>query len=137
MKPKPLPHVGPFTRPYWEAARAGKFMIQRCRRCGQAIHYPRPWCPHCWNTELDWFAACGRAEVVTYTVVHQPPSEAFASQVPYVLAVARLEEGPHMMANVVDIDPARMRVGLPVRIVFEERSGGFCVPQFTPAEDPP
>ncbi len=135
MKPKPLPHVGPFTRPYWDAARESRFMLQRCRRCRQAIYYPRPWCPHCWSTELEWMPACGRGQVITYSVIHEPPSEAFVSEVPYILAVARLEEGPQMMANVLGIEPARMRVGLPVRIVFEERSGGFRVPQFAPAEE--
>lgn len=135
MKPKPLPHLSPFTHPYWEAAREHKFMLQRCRLCHRAIHYPRPWCPYCWSTELDWTPGSGRAEVITYTVVHEPPSEAFAADVPYILAVARLEEGPQMMANVIGIEPARMRVGLPVRIIFEERSEGFRVPQFAPAQE--
>ena len=137
MKPKllPLPHVGPFTRPYWEAARENKFVLQSCQRCHQAIYYPRPWCPYCWSTKLDWMPACGRGEVITYTVVYEPPSEAFASEVPYILAIARLEEGPQMMANVLGIEPSRMRVGLPVRIVFEERADGFRVPQFAPAEE--
>jgi uncharacterized OB-fold protein len=52
-----------------------------------------------------------------------------------ILAVARLEEGPQMMANVVGIEPARMRVGLPVRVIVEERSEGFSVPQFAPVEE--
>jgi uncharacterized OB-fold protein len=73
--------------------------------------------------------------VVTYTVVHQPPSAAFASEVPYVLAVVRLAEGPQMMANILHADPARVRVDLPVRVVFEERAGGVRIPQFEPVEE--
>lgn len=135
MKPKPLPRVSRFTAPYWDAAREGRFLLQRCRRCQRTIYYPRPWCPHCWSASLDWTPASGRGEVITYTVVHQAPSPAFASDVPYILAVARLEEGPQMMANVLGVEPNRMRVGLAVRIVFEERSDGFRVPQFAPAEE--
>ncbi len=133
MKGKPLPRVTEVTRPYWDAARAGRFVIQRCGRCRRFVHYPRPWCPHCWSTELDWVEASGRGEVVTYTAVHQAPSPAFAVGAPYVLAVVRLAEGPQMMANVVHIQPREMRVGLPVRVTFEEREGGFRVPQFEPA----
>ncbi|MBI2964477.1 MAG: Zn-ribbon domain-containing OB-fold protein [Deltaproteobacteria bacterium] len=132
---KPLPHVTETTRPYWEGARLGKLMLQRCRRCRTAIHYPRPWCSACWSTDLDWVEAAGRGRVVTFTVVHQPPFEAYAGDVPYVLAVVKLDEGPQMMANVLGIEPAAMRVDLPVRVVFERRSGGFCVPQFEPARD--
>ena len=40
-----------------------------------------------------------------------------------------------MMANVVGIESARMRVGLPVRVIFEEHSEGFCVPQFAPVKE--
>jgi len=135
MKPKPIPRVTPVTAPYWDALRQRRFVIQRCRRCRKAVYYPRPWCPHCWSTELDWVRSRGRAKVITYTIVHQPPPEAFASEVPYVLAVAQLEEGPQMMANVIGIEPERMRVGLPVRVVFEDRSSGFRIPQFAPEEE--
>jgi len=131
---KALPRITQVTRPYWDGARSGKLMLQRCQTCRAVIHYPRPWCPACWSTELEWFEASGHARVITYTVVHQPPFEAYALDVPYVLAVARLEEGPQMMANVLGIDSKRMRIDLPVRVIFEARAGGVCVPQFEPAE---
>ena len=62
---------------------------------------PTPVCAHCWSTEYEWVEACGRVKVITFTVVHQVPSQAFADDLPYVLAVIGLEEGPQMMANVV------------------------------------
>jgi uncharacterized OB-fold protein len=132
---KPVPRVTETTRPYWEGAQQGKLLLQRCRRCQSTIHYPRPWCPACWATELDWVEAAGRGRVLTFTVVHQAPFEAYAEDVPYVLAVVRLEEGPQMMANVLGVEPGAMRVDLPVRVVFEQRSGGFRVPQFEPVKD--
>ncbi len=130
MNDKPLPRVTELTRPYWDAAQAGKFVLQRCRACRKAIYYPRPWCPHCWGVELEWFEASGRGRVITYSIVHQAPSKPFAADAPYVLAVVRLEEGPQMMGNVMGIDPKLMRVDMPVRVIFEERGGGFRVPQF-------
>jgi uncharacterized OB-fold protein len=71
--------------------------------------------------------------VVTFSVVHQAPSPAFAADVPYVLAVVELLEGPHVMANIVGGAPEGVRVGLPVRVVFEQRRGDVWIPQFEPA----
>ena len=129
---KPLPRVNDTTRPYWDGARAGRLLLQRCLSCATLIHYPRAWCPRCWKTDLEWVESRGRGRVVTFTVVHQAPFESYAAEVPYVLAVVRLEEGPQMMTNVVGISPAQVRIDLAVEVVFEEREGGFRVPLFRP-----
>ena len=129
---KPVPEVRLAAVPYWRAAAEGRLALQRCNRCEAVIHYPREWCPSCWSTELSWFDATGRAELVTFSIVHQAPSPAFAADVPYVLAVVRLEEGPQMMANVTTSDLDAVRVGMKLRVVFERRDG-VSLPQFTPA----
>ena len=129
---KPLPRVNETTRPYWDGARAGRLLLQRCRSCAACIHYPRAWCPRCWKTDLEWVESCGRGRVVTFTVVHQAPFESYAAVAPYVLAVVRLDEGPQMMTNVVGIAPADVTIDLAVEVVFEERAGGFRVPLFRP-----
>lgn len=131
MSAKPLPRVTEVTRPYWDAARQERLLLQRCTACATYIHYPRPWCPSCWSADLEWLDSPGRGRVHTFSVVHQPPFDAFRD-VPYVLAVIKLEEGPQIMANVVNIDPAEVHVDLPVRVCFEEREGGFRIPQFEP-----
>jgi hypothetical protein len=65
-------------------------------------------------------------------VVHQAPSPAF--DVPYVLAIVRLEEGPQLMCNLIDVEPAAVRCDLPVEVTFEKR-GDFALPQFRPVRD--
>jgi uncharacterized OB-fold protein len=37
-----------------------------------------------------------------------------------------------MMANILTEEPARVRIGMPVRVTFEER-GDFRIPQFVSA----
>lgn len=130
MTAKPLPQVGPIDRPFWEAARRGELVLQRCRACGAAILPANPWCPRCWSALLDWEPASGRGTIVSFTVVHQAASEAFAGDVPYVLAVARLDEGPQLMGNIVDGPSDQVAIGRAVRVVFEER-GEWSLPQFT------
>ena len=129
---KPLPRVNETTRPYWEGARAGRLLLQRCRSCAAFIHYPRAWCPRCWKTDLEWVESSGRGRVVTYTIVHQAPFASYASEAPYVLAVVRLDEGPQMMTNIVGVPPAEVKIDLAVEVAFEERADGFRVPQFQP-----
>jgi uncharacterized OB-fold protein len=131
MSALPHPTIDDINAPYWRAARERRFVLQRCRACKSWVYYPRAMCPGCWAGELEWVEGSGRARVITWTVVHQAPSEAFAAKVPYVLAVVRLEEGPQMMANVLHVEPSEMRVDLPLRVVFEDR-GGFVIPQLEP-----
>lgn len=125
----PVPTATPVTEPYWTAAARGVFLLPKCQRCGRFHHHPRPWCPHCWSTDLDWAEPSGRGTLLTYSVVHQPPSPRF--DVPYVLAVVRLDEGPQLMCNLVDVDPADVHCDMAVEVTFERR-GEFALPQFRP-----
>lgn len=124
---KPVPEYSPVTEPYWRAAAEGRFTLPRCGDCDRVQFPPRGWCPHCWSADLEWVEVSGRARVLTFSVVHQPPSEAW--DVPYVLAVVKLEEGPQMMCNIVDCEPSDVAVEMDVVVTFEPR-GDIALPQF-------
>ena len=80
----------------------------------------------------------GRGHVETFTVNYQqwiPGSDA------YIIAWVSLEEQPdvRLTTNLVGIEPEDMRVGLPVRVVFEQNDDVW-IPLFTPEgapESPP
>jgi uncharacterized OB-fold protein len=133
MSTKPLPEVTPLTKPYWDAIQERRLVMQRCRACNETIFFPKLWCPKCWSRELEWKPVSGRGTVLTYSVVHQELRPSYRSSMPYVVAIVKLTEGPQMMCNVINCSPGTVRVGLPVKVAFEERSGGFLVPQFEPA----
>lgn len=126
---KPVPSINPTTEPYWKAATRGEFLLPRCQACGRFHHQPRLWCPYCWSSKLEWAQPSGRGVLLTYSVVYQPPSPAF--EVPYVLAIVRLDEGPQLMCNLIDTDPAELRCDLLVEVTFEQR-GDVALPQFRP-----
>jgi uncharacterized OB-fold protein len=115
-------------------AREGRLLVQRCKACGAYIFNPRPYCNQCFGLELDWVEALGEGEVLTYSVVYQAPYPAYAKDTPYILAVVRLKEGPQMMANVLDCPKEAMKVGLKVKVCFEDRGEGFKMPQFIPSD---
>jgi hypothetical protein len=70
--------------------------------------------------------------VYTFTVTHRSQAPGFKDALPYVLAWVELEEGVQLLTNVVGCDPAAVRIGMPVRVVFDERSPEVTLPQFTP-----
>ena len=129
--PRSAPAVSELGAAYWEHAARGVFAIQSCADCGAAIFPPKPVCPVCWSGTLQWREATGLGHVESFSVIHRPPSEAFAADVPYVVALVRLSEGPRMMTNIVDCDPETVSIDMPVRVVFGEYAG-HALPQFAP-----
>lgn len=132
MTTKPSPHVNDLTRHYWEAAKRDELHVQRCPRCRGHYLYPTPWCQQCWFTAPEWVKVSGHGSVFAYTVVYQSPLASYSSELPYALAIVRLDEGPQLMANIVGCNADDVWVGMPVSVVFEPR-GDLKVPQFTPA----
>jgi uncharacterized OB-fold protein len=61
----------------------------------------------------------GEGEVLTFSVV-QEPRRGFELQVPYVLAMIRLDEGPVLLGQVVDCAPGDVKIGTRVRSVFRK-----------------
>jgi uncharacterized OB-fold protein len=128
-----LPRPTPETAPFWDGCRAGKLLIQRCRACGHRQFYPRLLCTACSAPEPEWIEACGRAVIESFTIVRQAIAPDRAGDVPDVIALVRLDEGPAMMTNIVDCDPGEVAIGLPVRVAFERLSDDIHLPVFRPA----
>ncbi|MGW1840051.1 Zn-ribbon domain-containing OB-fold protein [Streptomyces sp. NPDC002067] len=134
-----LPETDAFTRPYWEAAAAGRLLLRRCRAegCGAAHHYPREFCPYCWSEDVVWERAGGRATLYTWSVVHRNDLPPFGERVPYVAAVVDLAEGPRMMTEIVGCPESALRIGMALRVAFRdagagEGAEGVVVPVFRP-----
>ena len=121
----PAPEPSPETRPFWEAATAGRLLIGKCKACGKPHYYPRVLCPFCGSEATEWVPAGGQGAIYSYSVMRRLP-------VPYALAYVTLDEGVTMMTNIVDCDLDAIRIGQRVRLVFKPTEGGPPVPMFTP-----
>ena len=130
----PIPVPTPETRPFWDAARRHELHLQRCRACGEYVFYPRAACPHCLAGDLEWHRVSGRGTLHTFTVVHRGLRD-FPIGTPYVIAIVELAEGPRLMTNLVGVepDPSRLRIGMPVEVVFGDVSAKVALPRFRPA----
>src|SRR5579859_6782825 len=116
---KPLPAPTLETRPYWDGCKRHELRIQRCGACGRHQFYPRIYCAKCFDDRVEWVTASGRATVLTFTIVRRPVSPAFSGDVPYVVALVTLDEGPTMMTNIVGCEPEQAAIGMRVAVTFE------------------
>ena len=118
----PEDHV---TKPWWEATREGKLLVQECRSCGGKQLYPRSICSGCGSPGLSYVSASGRATVYSHTTVRRAPHPSF--EPPYGVALVRLEEGPVILTNIVDGEP---RCDAAARLVWEDLPDGRKLPVF-------
>jgi uncharacterized OB-fold protein len=131
-RPRPLPFVTDESRPFWDGCREEKLMLQYCNACQRHQFYPRLYCMHCGSQKVRWVEASGRGVIYSYTIIRQNKSPDFVNEVPYNVAIIQLEEGPRMMSNIIAIDPAELRVDLPVTVVFDPVSDTISLPRFRP-----
>ena len=104
-----------------------KFVLPRCGDCGKFYFYPRPACPHCQGLKLAWAEASGKGEVYSHSTVHRAPSEAFKGDVPYVIAIVKTDEGPHLLSRVVGVAPEAVKIGMRLKL-----KPGTPLPVFEP-----
>lgn len=111
----PRPDVAPysFSRPFWDATREKKVVIQYCRGSGRYQFYPRPTSIYNGTRDLEWREVSGRGTIFSYTLVQRAP-ETFRGHEPYILGAVTLDVGVNVMADIVHCDLDRIRVGLPV-----------------------
>ncbi len=131
MSDKLAPGINETNRLYWEGTAVGELRLRSCNSCKAKFRFNHGWCPECGSDDLGHVVSTGKGTVTNFSVIHVPPYEAYAAEVPYALALIDLEEGVRMMANVVDCDPASVSVGMKVSVTYEDR-GGVKLPQFKP-----
>jgi uncharacterized protein len=133
---KPLPDTTILNRPFWDGLREREFRLPRCNNCGDYHWIPYPACKTCLSEDLEWVAVSGEAEVWSYSVVHRGPGP-FNDEVPYIVVLAKLAEGPRsciVTSNLVDVDPAVVRIGMPIKVVYEDiPDDDITVFRFAPA----
>lgn len=125
---RPRPAITHDTRFWFEGAKDGKLLIQRCATCAELRHPPRPMCPYCRSLEWDAIESSGRGTVYSFVVTHHPQVPAFDYPLPIVLV--ELEEGTRLVSNLVDVDPERIEIGTAVEVTFVRFDDDLTLPQF-------
>jgi uncharacterized OB-fold protein len=132
-----LPKPTADTAAYWDACQRHELLIQRCGKCREYQFYPRNFCTSCCSKTLDWVSTVGHGKVLTWTVVRRAVSAAYTDDVPYVIALIKLQEGVVMMSKVVGCKPESVHTGMAVEVSFEDWSEQVTVPVFVPVPEAP
>ena len=130
-----LPRLDDTNRAFWTGGAEGELRFWRCQDCGFYLHPPQPICPVDHSKRLAPEAVSGRARVVSFTVNHQPWMP--GPDLPYVVAIVEIVEQPsvRLTTNIVNCEPATVRIGMAVRVVFEHHAdpdGDVYLPLFEP-----
>lgn len=133
--PRPL-LTDPDTRPFWDASREHRLVVQQCGECGAFRFAPVPLCYNCNSFDVTWSESAGTGEIYTWTVTHSPILPAAASSVPFNTIVVKLDDcgGALITSNLVNASNDEIRAGLPVRVVWDDVSDEYSLPRFEPAE---
>jgi len=130
---KPLPQIDEVNRPFWEATRRRELHLQRCKDCRHAWYPAGTNCPQCLSTNFEWSAMSGRGTIWSFIVYHHCWHRGFEKDIPYNVAMIQLEEGPIVITNIVNVSNDSIKVGMPVKVVFEPATEQVTLFKFTPA----
>lgn len=126
---------------YWrEIPQRYRLEAGKCTSCGKVHFPPRRVCGYegCRCREFETVVLPDEGKVATFTVIHTGP-EGFGDIQPYALGLVDLADGTRIMSQIVDVDPEKVEIGMPVKVEFrkirEEGESGVlmygykCVPQ--------
>jgi len=130
---KPLPEPNPVSQPFWDALREHRIRLQRSKKTGKVVYYPRLVSPYGPKDELEWVECSGRGTVYSYTVARRPTAPQWADDGDYVIAIVELEEGARLTANILNCPADQVKVGMAVRALFQDVTPEVTLLQFEPA----
>lgn len=121
------------TAGFWEAARRGELAVKACSDCSAILHLPKAYCDACdgWNT--DWQVVAPRGTLWSWTTTERELRTGF--EPPYTVVLVELDDAP--TARLVGRLDGRhdLRVGMPMRAVFERVGDDIVLPQWEPVTD--
>lgn len=117
--PRPVPQPWLLTRPFWQAARAHRLVVQYDAEADAWQFYPRAISVHTSRRNLEWREVSGKGTLYSYTVTHVPP-RGFAGREPYLVGVVELIEGVRMMAPLSNIEPGEAKIGMRLRVCWHD-----------------
>jgi uncharacterized OB-fold protein len=129
---KPLPVPLPESEPFWEGAKSHKLVLPKCASCGKVRFPPANHCPACGSAEAEWTELSGEGRVFSFVTYRRLYNKGWEGELPYVVAVIELKEGPRILSAVTGIDPDNVACDMKVRVVFDDVTPDVTLPKFAP-----
>jgi uncharacterized protein len=131
---KPLPEIVDLTRPFWTAAKEGRFVMQKCSKCGTVNFHPKPWCIECGCRDLPWTEMKSEGTVYSYTISRMVAMnyKGWEAELPVLFCLIDIDDGARMYAQVTDCTPEDIHIGMRVSVYLEDISEEAGIPKFRP-----
>lgn len=129
---RPVPVLDAWNRPFWDACRDRRLVLQRCTMTGRCFFPPAPVSPFTGRADWSWSACSGAGELWSFVVFHQRYFSGLEDELPYTVAMVRLDEGPMLVTNLDGIATVDARIGMRLQVRFPGGPGAFLLPQFGP-----
>ena len=89
---------------YNEALKENKLLGLKCQECGTITVPPKMVCRKCASPDMEIVRLTGKGKIQTFATVYVAP-EGREDEVPYVIVMVGLDEGPWLMGNLAGIEP--------------------------------
>ena len=133
-----LPPLTEQSKPFFDALREGRLVLQRCAGCHRVRGLVAPTCPYCGGQSFSFETMSGEGTVHSWIRYRRSYLPAFEALMPYVVLCVELDEGARIFGRLVEDEPgaspdpyAGMRVGL----VLERWPDGRVTHAFTPRRE--
>ena len=130
LVPKPKPRPAPESLPYWQAAREHRLALPKCEDCQKFWFPPSRTCPHCLSTKFSFENVSGKGKIFSFVTFHRVYRPAFANDVPYVVALIELDEGPRLLSNIMGVTHDQVKCEMRVEVVFDDYDEEISIPKF-------
>jgi uncharacterized OB-fold protein len=130
---RPSPRPFRFSKPFWDATREKKVLLQYCRATDRYQFFPKPISVFTGRPNLEWREVSGRGAIFSFTIarIGRPP---FSGHTPYLIATVTLDEGVNLITNVIGCAIDRIAIGMRVRPAWSPLPDGTNLLLFEPDE---
>ncbi len=89
----------------------------KCSDCNVVVFGPATFCQSCTSDNLITITFDSVGSLYSYTEVKVPP-HGWPGEVPYILAEVELPEGPHVLAELIDIHHEDIQIGMALKLAL-------------------
>jgi uncharacterized protein len=133
LSTRPKPVIDNWNRPFWQACREQRLLLQRCAVTGKFFFPPAPVSPFTGLPQWEWTECSGTGTMWSFVVFHQNYFDGMQDELPYPVAMVKLDEGPYLLTNLADMAVGEARIGMRLAVRFPGGPGDILLPQFGPA----
>lgn len=130
----PTPERSIDDEEFWNACNQEKLVLQYCEECESWMHPPIPLCPSCQSNQTSWREVPGHGEIFSYTTSYYDAGPGYQEHSPYTIIAVRLSDADDtiMISHLVNCDPEKAEIGMPVTVTWEEIDEDITLPLFEP-----